>query len=197
MKGGASAIHDHEMQVRNLLKELEAQVEHSRGLGHWRIVDEQKISVLIRRIEAALPGELRMAEEILREREKRIRAAQEEAQRIIQEAEEEKRRIVERAQREAERKVAESEIVRLAEQKADELLRRAEQIADEKMRQAEEEALKRKEDAIEYAFRILSKLDQAVGKLKGVIAESIEELNLERASGGTASEGIQQREFDG
>lgn len=168
------------MQIRNLLKELETCIERSKGLGHWRIVDEQKFSVLLRRIEVALPSELRMAEEIIRERDKRIRAAQEEAERIIREAEEERQRILERAQREAERRVAESEIVKSAEQKADELLRRAEQMADETCQRAIDEASRRRAEALEYALKILNKLEQTVNRLREIIIESREELERER-----------------
>lgn len=168
------------MQIRNLLKELETCIEKSKGFGHWRIVDEQKLSVLLRRIEVALPSELRVAEEIIRERDKRIRAAQEEAERIIREAEEEKQRILERAQREAERRIAESEIVKSAEQRADELLRRAEERAGETRQQAVEEALRRKAEALEYALKVLNKLEQTVNRLREIIIESREELEREK-----------------
>jgi len=153
------------MRIINLIKELEETIERSKGFLPWRLVDEQKISVILRRIESALPSELRMAEEIVREREKCLRAAREEAERILHEAEEEKKRMLESAQQEVERRTNQSEITRLAEQKAEELLRRAEQRADETLNKAEEESRRIVSDATKNALRILDKLESVLEKL--------------------------------
>lgn len=165
MKGGASAILEHEMRIRNLIKELEEAIERSRGFLYWRFVNEQNVSVILRRIESALPNELRMAEEIVREREKCLRAAHEEAERILREAEKERERMLEQAQQEVERRTNQSEITRLAEQKAEELLRRAEQRADETLSRAVEESRRILSDATESALRILDKLESVLEKL--------------------------------
>ncbi|HID06997.1 MAG TPA: ATPase [Armatimonadetes bacterium] len=156
------------MEIRNLLKQLEEHIDQSRGIGHWRWVDEQKIAVILRRIEVALPNELQRAEEITRERDKYLRAARDEAERIIREADEERKRILERAQREAERMISESEIMRQAEQRAEELLRRAEQMAQEQRIAANE-----------YAQQVLDKLERVADRIKEAIQIGRHELEVE------------------
>lgn len=118
------------------------------------LIDEQECLDVVDQIRHALPEELKMARQIVKEREQ-----------LIAEAHERANRILERAELQIAQRVDEHAVVRAAEERAQSLLRRAEQEAAEIRRQADD-----------YAFRVLSSLDRRLRQVQHVVQEGLAEL---------------------
>lgn len=109
-------------ELGHLLDELEETLVRSGRLPFFRrlLVDEERAVALLDRLRAAIPEEIRRAQQVLRERDQILEQARRQAQRIaeqaqqeasmrleeeglLEEAEKRSARIVEEAQREAEK----------------------------------------------------------------------------------------------
>jgi len=153
------------INIYKALDELEKLVEGSRRFLGRRWVDERDVFDSLHQLRASLPSEVRKAEEITRESDKILRAAQEEKERILREAKEQGERIIERARHEAERLASESEIVREAEKRANEMLRRAEELAESQKRESQD-----------YVRSMLDRLERIADRIKAVVEEARREM---------------------
>lgn len=146
------------MDILYLVDRLEEIVKDSRHIGSMRFVDEQRIWPLIDQMRISIPEEVRRAERIIREKERTIAQANEEAQ-----------RIVELARSEAAQLTAEHTIARAAEQRAAAIREQAERDAD-----------KTRAGANDYAFDVLCQLEQEMKKALTVIENGIRTIQAER-----------------
>lgn len=146
------------MDILYLVDRLEEVFKASRHLGNVRFVDERRIWPLIDQMRISIPDEVRRAERIIREKERTIAQANEEAQ-----------RIVELARAEAAQLTAEHTIARAAEQRAAAI-----------REQAEREAEKTRAGADDYAFEVLCQLEQEMRKALTVIENGIRTIQAER-----------------
>lgn len=151
--------------IYRTIGELEELVRNSRGIGKWIFVDGELFATRLQRIRASLPDEIRKAMEILRESDRYLRAAREDAQRIVEDAKREAERILERARQEAEYLVAENRIVQEAEKRAKEI-----------MEEAERESEERRSAADEYVCNVLGRLERHARRLIEVVEEGRREL---------------------
>lgn len=146
------------IDILYLVDRLEEIIKASRHLGNLRFVDERRIWPLIDQMRISIPDEVRRAERIIRERERTIAQANEEAQ-----------RIVELARSEAAQLTAEHIIARAAEQRAAAI-----------REQAEREAEKTRAGADDYAFDVLCQLEQEIRRALTVIENGIRTIQAER-----------------
>ena len=101
------------MNVNELLDTIEDTLEESAGMplsGGKRIVDVEQIRDYLDEVRAALPGELRQAQQIVNDRAQIVDSANAQAQAIVKKAEERARILV-----------SDAEIVKAAQQRATEI----------------------------------------------------------------------------
>ena len=101
------------MNVNELLDTIEDLLEESTGMplsGGKRIVDVEQIRDYLDEVRAALPGELRQAQQIVNDRAQIVDSANAQAQAIVKKAEERARILV-----------SDAEIVKAAQQRATEI----------------------------------------------------------------------------
>ena len=101
------------MNVNELLDTIEDALEESAGMplsGGKRIVDVEQIRDYLDEVRAALPGELRQAQQIVNDRAQIVDSANAQAQAIVKKAEERARILV-----------SDAEIVKAAQQRAAEI----------------------------------------------------------------------------
>jgi len=148
------------MDILHLVDRLEEIIKGSTQLpfSGLRLVDERRIWPLLDQMRISIPDEVRRAEGTIRERERTIAQAKEEAQRII-----------ELARSEAAQLTAEHAIVQAAEE-------RAASIREQIKRETEEI----RTGADEYAFDVLCSLEQELKRALTVIENGIQTIQVER-----------------
>jgi cell division septum initiation protein DivIVA len=118
------------------------------------VLNEDDLYELVDEIKSALPDELRQARQVLRERDRILERAREEAEALITEA---------RSQ--VERLTDESTITRQARKQAEEILERARQVSAELSRRARE-----------YADESMALLEQQLERLLGEVQDGRKQL---------------------
>jgi len=109
------------VDILKLMDRLEELMESSRSMPFGKkLIDEDKVFVLINRIRAAMPEEIKQARQISKEREKILSQAQEEADAMLEDA-----------RQKVEQMIVESEILAAAEREAGRILQEAEIRASE------------------------------------------------------------------
>lgn len=159
------------MDILRLLEELqEITVEKPRSVfGLTWNYNREEVLMQISKVRASLPQELKQAVNLTRESERIVESAREDAattiengrrefQRLVDEAKEEAARIVEQARLHQQQMLAESEVLKIAKAQAEELRNTADREAANMRRGAEN-----------YAYDVLSQLENVVGKVMTTI----------------------------
>lgn len=169
------------MDILRMLEELnELAVERPRTVMGLTVgLDKDEIGMHIAKIRATLPQELKQAVAKVKESERIVDTAKEdagavinsarkEAERLIHEAQKEAERILEQARLHQDRLVAESEILKLAKSQGEEI-----------RNSAERESVIMRRGAEKYAYDVLVQLESVVGKVVTTIDKGKQD--LERA----------------
>jgi cell division septum initiation protein DivIVA len=165
------------MDILRLLDDLSHLIDKTPAIGPitWGL-DRDEISMQIAKIRASLPQELKTAVNTVRESERIIDTAKEdatmtlesakkEAERVLIEARREGDRIIEQSKLQQERMVAESEILKLSKAQSEEIRNAADRDAVNMRRGAEK-----------YAYDVLSQLEGVVGKVMTSIEKGKQEV---------------------
>jgi len=163
------------LEIVDQLEEAVIAGRRSRVGGGW-IVDRQQLLDLIDRIRTSAPASVTQAQQLLQERQKLLRQAQEEAAIITNQA-----------QQEVELRVASHEIVLAAQTRADDILERAGQrardLTDKAQAeaaavrgQAASEAVSQTTQADRYTLEILSRLSEQLRSLDAAVSGSLDEM---------------------
>jgi cell division septum initiation protein DivIVA len=166
------------MDILRLLEDLKKLIEDTPSLGPitWGL-DRDEIGMQIAKIRASLPQELKAAVSTVRESERIIDTAREdatmtlenarkEAERILAEAKADADRVLEQARLQQERMVADSEILKLSKAQSEEIRNSADRDAVQMRRGAEK-----------YAYDVLSQLEGVVGKVMTTIERGKQEMH--------------------
>jgi cell division septum initiation protein DivIVA len=166
------------MDILRLLEDLKKMIEETPHFGPitWRLNREEMV-MKITQVRAALPQELKAAVSTVRESERIIDTAREdasstlenarkEAERIIAEAKSDADRIIEQARLQQERMVADSEILKLSKSQSEEIRNAADRDAVQMRRGAEK-----------YAYDVLTQLEGVVSKVATTIERGKQEVN--------------------
>jgi F0F1-type ATP synthase membrane subunit b/b' len=166
------------MDILRLLDELMQLIDDTPRMGPitWGL-NRDEISMQIAKVRASLPQELKAAVSTVRESDRILETARQDAnsalgnaqkdsERIIAEARRDAERIVEEARLQQERLIAESEILKLAKAQSDEI-----------KSSADREAVSLRRGAEKYAFDVLTQLEGVVGKVATTIERSKQELH--------------------
>ena len=171
--------------VYDLLKMLEIALDEGYSVLKYTVVNKREIEDLIDRIYSTLPPEVQEARVLLRDKERLINEARQQATRIVQEA-----------QNEADRKLSESDQIKAIEREG---IRIKNEVVDdcEKMKhlavqdsenirlKETEEAIKIREGAELYAERVLTTLEGNLVQLQQSVKNSqlyMEQLRNDAAS---------------
>ena len=148
------------MDILHLIDRLEETIKKGKRwpMGSLRLVDERTVWPLLDQMRISIPDEVRRAERIIRERERALAQAHEEAERIVS-----------LARQEAAQLTAEHTIAKSAEERADAV-----------RRQIEREAEGVREGADTYAFDVLCRLEQELKRALTVIENGIRTIQVER-----------------
>lgn len=157
-----------EVDILKLLDKLEDVVEN--GMleiwGRAYGVKTEEFHMLINKIRASLPDEVRTATRLAGDSDRIVSAARDEARILVENAREEAAQVVESARTQAAQLVETSEINRLATAQAREIVASSEATAREIRRGADE-----------YAKEVLANLENFTTKLMGTIQRGREKLD--------------------
>ena len=148
------------MDILHLIDRLEETVKKSRRLplSSLRWVNERNIWPLFDQMRISIPDEVRRAERVIREKERTMAQAHEEAERIVT-----------LARSEAAQLTAEHSVAQTAEEQAVAIRKRAERAA---------EGVRTGADG--YAFDVLCQLEQELRRALTVIENGIHTIQVER-----------------
>lgn len=163
------------MDILKILEELQDQavMKPKTVIGKLTYgLNRDEVNTLILRVKAALPQELKEAASTVRESDRIMETAREDASltldyakkevdRITSEAKDEAERIIQQAKLEQEQMITSSEVLKLSKAQADEIITRAER-----------DALDTRRGADEYAFRIIDHLGRVVQKTLSSIEDA-------------------------
>jgi cell division septum initiation protein DivIVA len=157
-----------EVDILKLLDKLEDIVDDStcEVWGRAYGVKTEEFHMLINKIRASLPDEVRTASRLASDSDKIVSAAREEARIMVEHAREEAAKMIEEAREQVARLVDSSEISRLATAQAREIVASAEATAREIRRGADE-----------YTREVLTNLESFTGKLISTIQRGREKLD--------------------
>lgn len=159
------------IEILQLLKQLEDLVENTKHIALLKLtygLDHDEFFVLVNRIRASLPEDVKRASNVTRERDRILETAREEANQIIEESRAEAARIIEEARLQAQRMLEQSEIVMMAKEQAQHIVA-----------SAREDARQIQRGANEYARDVLNNLENVLAKAIGTIQrgkETLEEM---------------------
>jgi vacuolar-type H+-ATPase subunit H len=165
------------MDILYLVDRLEEVVKGSRQVpfSRVRLVDESRVWPLFDQMRISIPDEVRRAERIIREKDRTIAQAHEEAERIVS-----------LARSEAAQLTAEHVIAQAAEERAAATRKQAERAI---------EAIRSEAD--DYAFDVLCKLEQELKRALTVIENGIRTIQADQGTGGNRSLIEGEHEADG
>lgn len=169
-----------------VLEELESLVEDSKGILGFRHIDMDEFSMLVSKVRASLPEDVRRAGRITQNTDRILEAAQSEADLAIVAGRDEATQIVSEARVRAQAMVDQSEIIRIATAQAKDIVTNAETEAQTIRRGADEYArdvLVTLEDQVE---NIRAKVEERVGGMLSTIQRGRQKLES-RGVGATSS----------
>ena len=175
------AERDAEVDILKLLDRLEEQVDGAVCLFNKAMfVDVDEFFVLINKIRASLPDEVKRASRLASDGDRIVAAARDEAARILEQARAEAAGIIEEARAQVALLIDSSEIKRLAASHAKEIIGAAESTAREVRFGADE-----------YAREVLANLENYTARIMGTIQKGREKLEerLERRQAQVTSAG--------
>ena len=166
------------IDLLHLIDRLEERIGEARRLpiGTGSVIDRRRLLDLVDQLRAAVPAEVREAEELLKGKEDVLARADEEAALRLS-----------RADEEVERRVNEAEVAKAAEARAEQIIAEAQAEAERLLEEAKKQAEARSEEggrlaseqmdeADRYAMEMLRKLEQQLDAFKASVRSGIETL---------------------
>ncbi len=133
-------------------------------IGAGIVVDRRRLLDLVDQMRAALPNEIREAEEILTRRDEMMERADEEAQIKLRRAQDQVDQILENDAIVKEAQARADMLVREADARCDGMLQDAAVQAKSRLAEAEKLAGEQMDEADRYAMEILQRLDEQLGQ---------------------------------
>jgi len=157
-----------EEDILALLETLRELTESSpQFMGKAWGLDIETFQMLVTKIRASLPEEVRRASRVANDSDKIVSAAREEAEAILEQANTEASRIVDEARQMASKLVDTADVTRLAKAQAQEIMSRAEAVSRETRRGADE-----------YAREVLAAIECHLAKVMGTLQKGREKLEV-------------------
>jgi cell division septum initiation protein DivIVA len=166
------------IDLLHLIDRLEELIGEARRLpiGTGSVIDRRRLLDLVDQLRAAVPAEVREAQELLARKEEALAQVDEEVALRLS-----------RADEEVERRAGESEVAKAAEVRAEQIVGRAQSEAErlleetrkereEKVAEGERLAAQQMDEADRYAMELLRKLEQQLDAFTASIRSGIEAL---------------------
>ena len=163
------------MDILRILDELQDQavIKPKQIVGKITYgLNKEEVNSLILRVRASLPKELKEAASTVRESDRIMETAREDAHLTIDYAKKESERLVLEAKDEAERLIQQAKLEQEQMVNSSEILKLSKSQADEIVTRAERDALEIKRGADDYAYRIIEHLGKVVQKTLSSIEDA-------------------------
>lgn len=158
------------MEIVRALDDLREHIERPKQFfGLTFGLNKEECAVLIRRIQALLPEQVKQADQMMRQSERIVGSAKEDASMALERAKSEADKTVQAARKEAERLLEQAQLERDKMLSDNEILRLAKQEAERLKGESEEEAARLRRGADDYALDVLFRLENVVGKVMTTI----------------------------
>lgn len=146
-------------------------------IGAGIVVDRRRLLDLVDQMRAALPNEIREAEDILTRRDEILKRAEEEAQIKLRRAQGQVDQILEHDSIVKEAQARAEMLVREADARCDGMLQDAEVQAKSRLAEAEKLAGEQMDEADRYALEILHRLDEQLGQFTKNVRIALEAMD--------------------
>jgi cell division septum initiation protein DivIVA len=169
---------DQTLDVIRLLEQLKNEVRKPKSwMGlFYTGYNPDDMYMLVQKIGASLPKDMKDVASINRDREKILEAAQEESKQVVQQGKRESDRILAGAQEEANRILEQAKLQRDQLVEESEVLKLAKKQAEEIRNAAERDAYQMQRGAERYAAETLEQLGDTVGRVFNAIERGKDEL---------------------
>ncbi len=166
------------MDSLHLIDRLEEMIAEGRRMpiGAGVVVDRRRLLDLVDQMRAALPNEIKEAEEILRRQDEVLKRAGEEAQIKLRRAQEQIDELLSHDSLVREAQARAEMLVREAEARGDRMLLDAESQAKARMAEAEKLANEQMDEADRYAAEMLRRLDEQLQVFTKNVRTALESL---------------------
>lgn len=166
------------MDILRVLEQLQEMVEKPRTFGPLTFgFNKEELTMQIAKVRATVPQEMKQAVHTVRESERLIGSAREDANMTLENARKEAKRIVEEAARESERILEQTRIQQERLLAENEILKLAKSQSEELRHQADRDAKAMQREADRYAMDVLVRLERVVSNAMAVIDKGKKELD--------------------
>ena len=162
------------MELDKILDEMESILSDG-----WRIplvnkvmIDENEITMVMDKLRAAVPLEVKRAHDLLEEQKNIIDKSRAEADHIVEQAHAEGGRIVDLAKAEADRLVRQEEVVKAAEDKANNIISTTQQYDRDMRAAADAYADKLHSESMQYAMDVFNYLEENLSKTLNAVRDN-------------------------
>lgn len=166
------------MEVIKALEELRQHLESTRQfLGITLGLNKEECAVILRKLHALLPEEIRQAAQIRDEANRVLNTAKQGAETIENRARIEAQHVIDAARKDAEQTLQRARMEQDRMLNENEILRIAKAEADKTRAAAETEANRLRREADQYAHDVLTKLENVVSRVLGTVEKGRSELH--------------------
>lgn len=162
------------MELDKILDEMESILSDG-----WRVpffnkvmIDENEITMVMDKLRAAVPLEVKRAHDLLEEQKNIIDKSRSEADHIVEQAHAEGGRIVDLAKAEADRLVRQEEVVKAAEEKANGIIATTQQYDRDMRAAADAYAEKLHSESMQYAMDVFNYLEENLTKTLSAVKDN-------------------------
>lgn len=186
---------DYNIDVLRLLDNLNSLAEKPRTfLGLTLGFNRQEFQIQIDRIKGSLPRDVKDASNLLRETERVMEAAEDEANRIVDQGRREAARAIEESTQEAARILEHARVTQQQMLSESEVLKLAKAQAEELRRAAENDAAQLRRDADQFAYQTLDNLEAVVSKVMSTVERGRAELDRPKPQPNPVVKAMTERE---
>ncbi|MEX2244842.1 MAG: hypothetical protein WD716_13475 [Fimbriimonadaceae bacterium] len=186
---------DYNIDVLRLLDNLNSLVEKPRSfLGVTLGFNRQEFQIQIDRIKGSLPRDVKDASNLLRETERVMETAEDEANRVIDQGRREAAQAIEEATQESARILEQARLTQAQMLGESEVLKLAKAQAEELRRTAENDAAQLRREADQFAYQTLDNLEAVVSKVMSTVERGRAELDRPRQPANPVVKAMTERE---
>ena len=162
------------MELDKILDELESILSDGWRVPvvHKLVVDENEVAMVIDKLRAAVPLEVKRAHDLLEEQKNIIDKSRAEADHIVEQAHAEGNRVVDLAKAEADRLVQQEAVVKAAEEKANSIISTTQQYDRDMRAAADAYAEKLHSESMQYAMDVFNYLEENLTKTLSAVKDN-------------------------
>lgn len=175
------------MDSLRLLEDLKTKIEDTPSFGKlsWKF-DKEDLTMCITKIRASIPQEMKAAASTVRESERILEHAREDATGILENSRKEADNILAEARQDAERIIAEARLQQERMVADSEILKLSKAQSEEVRNAAERDAVQMRRGSEKYAYDVLTQLENVVRKVATTIDMGKQEVTRQEAASAAA-----------